>query len=282
MSVLVVAFDGLDYELIQKYECNNIIQQEFGRIDNDTNIYWRMTSELFASFLTGKTWRDHGVRGLVKWNNRVVDAVENYLLQYKLFRKFCGIRAKIYQNILGIKRRQYLKTDYDPPTVLKKVNDSVEIDMPAYNPRFSQGDGLLEKYGISAAVKQQNAIFEYKTQKLFEAIDAEHDLVMAHFHKVDHFQHWFWEIGDEETVKAAYHETDNLAAKILENAEDKYDLILFMSDHGLPEGGQHNKNAFHSSNIDLGLEHPHITDFHDLILEHVENQWAMEVEEIDV
>lgn len=74
-----------------------------------------------------------------------------------------------------------------------------------------------------------------------------------------------------EKVKETYHEMDELAGEIIERAEENgFDTIIFMSDHGLPtvEEGGHNENAFYSCNHELfGDKTPHITDFHDRILQ---------------
>lgn len=67
MNCLVVAFDGLDHHLINRYGCDALREmEEFGTFDNHTGIHSVATSELFASFITGKTHVDHGVTGLSK------------------------------------------------------------------------------------------------------------------------------------------------------------------------------------------------------------------------
>jgi hypothetical protein len=64
---------------------------------------------------------------------------------------------------------------------------------------------------------------------------------------------------------------DEMAAEIQQKAEEEgFDTVLFISDHGLPdvENGGHNENAFYSCNRELfGDKTPHVTDFHDKILE---------------
>jgi predicted AlkP superfamily pyrophosphatase or phosphodiesterase len=96
---------------------------------------------------------------------------------------------------------------------------------------------------------------------------------MCHFHRVDQFQHYYGDesIGrfDQDKLLDLYRETDELASNIKQKALSAgYDCIIFMSDHGLPTEDQHNKQAFYSSNIELfGDDTPHITDFHDKILE---------------
>lgn len=69
-NVLVVAFDGLDKEWIEEFELENIMQEEFGAIDNQTGMKNIYTSELFASFITGKNPQEHGIDGLTTWSNQ--------------------------------------------------------------------------------------------------------------------------------------------------------------------------------------------------------------------
>jgi hypothetical protein len=54
-DVLVVALDGLDCELIKEFGLGNIKQDEFSKIDNQAGMNSVNTSELFASFITGRT-----------------------------------------------------------------------------------------------------------------------------------------------------------------------------------------------------------------------------------
>ena len=92
-------------------------------------------------------------------------------------------------------------------------------------------------------------------------------LLMAHFQFPDLVQHVYGDrdLGnyDENKLREMYEEMDDLAGEIRDVAEEKgYDVIIFMSDHGLPEGEVHNTNAFYSSNIELfDNSEPKITDF---------------------
>ena len=95
---------------------------------------------------------------------------------------------------------------------------------------------------------------------------------MCHLHRTDHHQHQYGDPSistyDEEKLQDLYEETDDLAGRIVGFFEEDYDYIIFMSDHGLPTEKEHNENAFYSCNKELfGDETPHITDFHDKILE---------------
>lgn len=273
MSVLIVAFDGLDKELIDEYGCDTVKQTEFGTINNTEGITSIVTSELFASFITGTNWKHHGVIGLKRPYNDYLAKIESLNRSY-WFRKFFGIRRAIYQNIPFINGnfRKYDKTDLAVDTFFESIPDSIAIDVPSYNIGYNiDFMPTLSRLGIEAAERDLNRFENCKRSELFEAIEEEHDLVMAHFHKPDHIHHWYWEVGKMDKVEQTYHEMNVFAKEILEQAEGNYDTIIFMSDHGLPDvesGDGHNENAFYSCNHELFPDRtPHITDFHDKILE---------------
>jgi len=278
-NVLLVAFDGMDKELMEEYECDFLLGMgEFGEIDNSSNTFRIWTTELFTSLITGENYEEHGVKALGQWNNEKLDNLEKYFEQYSFFRNFNGLRKNFWE-FLGFEMHGYSRDDYSQDTLFDKIPDSVSVDVPGYDVLLEKGGTRISDYGIEGAVEHQNWIHEKKKEDLFEAIDEEHDFVMGHFHKLDHFHHWFWEVGQERPVEEVYEEFDDFAKEIMERAEDKYDYIIFMSDHGLPTPDQHNANAFYSCNKALFENTPLITDFHDRILEIVGEQELNESEE---
>lgn len=114
-----------------------------------------------------------------------------------------------------------------------------------------------------------------------EELDKEpHQLLMCHFKYPDTKQDIYSTSHDEEYFQDLYKKIDNLAGRIVEKSD--YDTIIFISDHGMPLDIQHNKNAFYSCNHELfGDETPHITDFHDKILEMVDSN-DPELEGVDI
>lgn len=268
-SVLVVAFDGADKKVMEEMELENIKQEEFGSIDNSEGIFKRSTTELFVSFITGKKFQDHGVRGIGRWNNRIIDNFENYSENYWALRKFSGLRKNFYENFTPFKRTGYGKNFYEQETLFEKIEASECLWVPGYDFTLQNGGYALKEHGLEAAIKQQNAVNDYKQNRLLDVIKKDNNFVMAHFHKIDHFHHWFWEVGNEEKAWEAYREADKYGGAVKEKAlKNGFDYVIFMSDHGLPTEAQHNENAFYSCNRELfGDQTPHITDFHDKILE---------------
>lgn len=79
-SVLVVAFDGMDKSLIQERNLSSIKQNEFGYIDNHTDIHKIKTSELFASFLTGTTYESHSIKGVSPYPHTIRGELRDVLI----------------------------------------------------------------------------------------------------------------------------------------------------------------------------------------------------------
>lgn len=140
-------------------------------------------------------------------------------------------------------------------------------------------------YSIEETEEEYEKEFQYRKEKLFTCLEDSYPFLMCHFHKSDFWHHLHApdnKVRDEEKIQALYEEMDALAADIKEQAEGNYDWVLFMSDHGLPMKHGHNENAFYSSNLKLGLDEPHITDFHDIILERVNEKEEKEILGIEV
>jgi predicted AlkP superfamily phosphohydrolase/phosphomutase len=86
-KVVVIAFDGLDKDLIEEFGLENLTQQEFGSIDNVSGMSSIKTSELFASFITGKNFENHGVKGIRKWDSQKVEKAEKIVSRLPLSNK---------------------------------------------------------------------------------------------------------------------------------------------------------------------------------------------------
>lgn len=280
-KTLIVAFDGLDKELIEKFGLENIKQQEYGKIDNKTGIYLISTSELFASFITGETREKHGISGLAKWTNPKVDWFENNVGEVSLFKRFYGLRKAIYEslNFLNAKKKRYTKEDIKCPTIFEKIENSRAMYIPSYNPSWfwlSDCETRPLNYGASVGETANfwdEREFHFRKRQFMHELESDivspRDLLMVHFHRPDIHHHLYGDERlpsyDEEKLRKLYRETDKFAAEIKEKALEKgYERIIFMSDHGLPTETEHNENAFYSSNKELfGNKIPKITDFYD-------------------
>lgn len=66
--LLVVGFDGLDYQKIKEYNCENIVQQSFGRLE--TEGMELKTPKLWASMITGEKPDEHGIKQMLSFKGR--------------------------------------------------------------------------------------------------------------------------------------------------------------------------------------------------------------------
>ncbi|WP_414837766.1 alkaline phosphatase family protein [Candidatus Nanosalina sp. VS9-1] len=281
MKTIVIALDGLDYELVKEFELENIIQEETGEINNYEGINKIKTSELFASFITGKTWEEHGVTGLAKWSNHRIQKFEDLVEGIWFFDKFRELRQAVFETVglFNASQRKYTKEDLEAETVFEEIENSRAMFVPSYNPSMTwiirAGTAPL-KFGFTSEDVVEywdSREYEHRKRELFSELENEfvpaRDLLMCHFHRPDMHHHMYGDknLGnfDKAKLKELYKETDDLAGKIKKKALEKgYERIIFMSDHGLPLAKGHNKNAFYSSNKPLFPDKtPHITDFHD-------------------
>lgn len=294
-NVLVVAFDGLDYELIKEFDLENIVQQETGAIDNGRGISAIYTSELFTSFVTGQTHEIHGVKGLTQPRDekkqRVLDTLTPEFLVNNV-RGFWRLRRTLEGFLEKKDDIKYDKDDLEANTLFDEIDNSRAMFVPGYNPSMfwkSDSDISVIDYGYSASEVEKylrTREHSFRKEELFHELGnnivSPRDFLMCHFHFPDWIHHLYGDetIGrfDEKKLREVYNEMDRLASETKDKALDAgYDYVIFMSDHGLPTEHAHNENAFYSCNKELfGDETPHITDFHDKILRLTGNEDKIE------
>lgn len=288
-SALVVAFDGMDLELIKEFGCDNLLSmQELGRIDNQSNVSCVKTSELFATFITGKDWRDHGVKGLSRANLRT--SFLDTLLPQKLVNRVrgCNRVKKVLETGLKVNELMlYDKTDLQVEAIFDEVDNSKALFVPGYNPSlFWKKNGLgvtmsnvdYEEHDLEYYWDE----FEYnrRRRKFMRPVNDWFDFLMVHFHRVDAYQHIYgnpWENPDDYSkLESLYLEMDEFAGSILDKFGSEYDTILFMSDHGLPTEKGHNENAFYSCNSQLFTRLvPDITDFKPVLVDCIDQRGSI-------
>lgn len=279
-KVLVVAFDGLDKELIEEFELENIQQEEFDTIDNQKGVENIYTSELFASFITGKNPKQHGIEGLTTWSNsrgRIIDTVAPKKLVESI-RGFNKVQETL-KTLLGTEEVKYSEEHLKEDTLFEKIDNSRAMYIPGYNPSLFwqlKAETLPLKHGYGADEAEEfwdSREHDFRKKNLFSELENDivspRDFLMVHLHRTDFHQHLYGDptgVMDKNKLRKLYQETDELAGEILEKAEGKYDIVIFMSDHGLPAEHGHNYKAFYSSNKSLFDNVPKITDFHDKII----------------
>ncbi len=280
-NVLLVAFDGLDRELIEDFDLENIPQEEFGGVNNTEDVENILTSELFTSLITGKSSRNHGLKGLSTWSNPKGMLID-YIAPKKLVNGVKGFNRikEILKSVLSVREVKYSQEHLKDKTLFDKIEDSRAMYVPGYNPSIfwemrAETLPLRSGYGAEEAIKfWDSREHDFRKRNILSEIENDivspRDFLMVHIHRADFHQHMYGDptsVYDKERLKKLYREIDELAGSIKRKAEDKYDSIIFMSDHGLPTKQGHNKNAFYSSNKELFTKEPSITDFYDKVLD---------------
>jgi len=269
-NVLVVAFDGMDRELIMEFGLEHVQQQAFGRIDNHTDITEIKTGELFASFITGETADVHGVTGVKGWNSPVMDTVEALVPKREPFYSWAAKVKDGIKAVGGFDRETFSRENLESDTLFEEIPDSRSLNVPAYdvNAGIEAFSFVLDRYGVEHAAREAEKEFRQRKQELLSELgQGPRPFLMAHVHYLDFMNHLYGEpVLEKDVLREKYETVDRFAADILAAAEG-YDVVIFMSDHGLPTETAHNEQAFYSCNQELGLDTPHITDFYAVIME---------------
>jgi hypothetical protein len=178
--------------------------------------------------------------------------------------------------LLGLDTMHYTAEDIKDQTILDRIPNSRADYVPPYSTSLFQitgakADAYRNGYNTDDVEDfWRTREFAHRKSKLMRPVNTFFDFYMMHIHFADAFQHMTG--ANQETkpqsLEGLYQELDSLARDILDYFSSEFEHIVFMSDHGLPTKKAHNKNAFYSCNRELfGDKTPHITDFHDKILE---------------
>jgi hypothetical protein len=159
------------------------------------------------------------------------------------------------------------------------VKNSKSLYVPAYDPEPSWAirRNILnpERFpdlGYEGALDLAEKNFQWRRSRFLSLSDESYDLLMTQFQYLDSLQHlylWRTDPPDWESVHKAYDRIDKLAKTIIEEF-DQYDLILFISDNGIPAADSertHKDRPFYSVNRDINISSTRIIDFHQHIIE---------------
>ncbi|MFX0137514.1 MAG: alkaline phosphatase family protein [Candidatus Hodarchaeota archaeon] len=274
MKILILAYDGLDFNLIIKYKLKNILQKINGQI-SVSNFEHLLTPVIWCTFITGELPEKHGVKGW--WTVSSDSKVD--LLFYWIWSRYRSnkvlSRAKLRRilNFFGIKimrpdlnflKRKGLTTIFD------LAQKPIALDVPSYNERME----IRERY--SQAIEKgltwyENEIWNIhleRKERLFNELDSDWDLLMAWFDVADLIQHLYLGRSSKKIFKV-YFELDKLTHEILKYSTNDT-IILIISDHGMKLSRTsepvHREMAFYSLNKELGWRPIKFTDYADFII----------------
>jgi len=295
MKVLVIEFGGADYEYIKKYNCKNLMQTEFGKIEvdelwNNRDVSTQITSQL----ITGVTWRESGVKGRRHYTNPRVEWLEkNFFRRHGRHMPFEGrtrhLREGIYKTIPGFyfHKRNYVKEDLKCKTLFDKIPNSRAIYVPSYNPEPSWAlmRNILDprqypEFGEEGALDLLEKNFYWRKKKLMEELPKDYQFLMCQFQIIDSLQHLYIAYQDKpkwDKIEEGYHRIDDFAKSIVDRASH-YDIILFLSENGAARPPHdksvftHYNRPFYSINRKMNLKKTNMRDFHNHILEWIQKE----------
>lgn len=219
MGIIIISFDALEYDLVEKYELNILKQKEHGKIDLEYYLHHRpkgygsgdpLTAEIYPIFLTGIVPDD-----------------------YKTMAK---------------------KMDKEYGSIFKLTSRYVAIDIPSYSPPSWMGrvagHPLFESFFLKTIPLDiiQREYLKYATIKasyasLIKMLN--YDLVFWYFKFLDSLGHIYAD-KFEDRKRLIYEKAEWLAKRIIDVWDDGNNLIIIFSDHGQTVEGTHSHHGFWS------------------------------------
>jgi len=265
VRVCVLAIDGLEYSLVLKWKLKHLMQEYFGRHVSpiDPEHGKPMTPMCWASFITGKPPKVHGVRTFTRWGIRFIDKI-------RFYPPFTWIKGK---------RRLLMKLGIKPkpsgiPKNIKTIFDVVKPSIPLFIPSYNEPVELRDKFLHARKgefLKKLWDVHRYRKEVFFRYLrGSEWKLLMCWFDLVDMASHAYINPRHKLVLMRVYLEANKLAREVREIV-GRDTAVLVASDHGFekkPDGSfDHSNYGFWSLNVEPPFRPRKITDFYNLILE---------------
>jgi len=235
--IIILAIDALEYELVEKFNCQNLKQKFYGKTDISEFTQPR-TIVLWSSFMTGKNKeKEILLKGKKEMWNTKFDIKDTFFSEFKNPAIF-DLPGFNYNKEVHDKSRTLLKKFFEVKTEKEKEKIRKEYNKDA----FDHHKKIKERF--------------------LKAIDKNHDLILGYFSVVDVIGHL--NFGNNMLMRMLYKEMDDIAKKCAE----KNCPLLILSDHGMKaigKFGDHSDYGFWSLNLNKNLKTPKITDFYRII-----------------
>jgi len=267
--MFLLGLDGLDGNLAKLLKLKHLTQEHNGSLQVPLDPIYGLPSSptVWASFLTGKVTFQH-------W----VDPTPSVAKQFIAISKF--VKWKVF------KGKMRLPSRFTPRRIAKqlghacnvkkwpKLTESTFVDHPNVSEINSvyysyRGDAFLHLTTLSLGDMRCALKHKYERDKtiiLKASGQPRGKAIFAYIHFPDAFQHVWW--THPHQVYQHYVNLNMFVGQLQEAVEDE--VFIIVSDHGFNvETGLHSLKGFYSSNVPLNPEPVSITDFHSLVLEHV-------------
>ncbi len=230
--LIILGYDGLEYDFVEKNNFTNLKQISYGKTDLSEFSEPR-TIVIWSSFMAGKNLeKDILAKGAEMWQS--------------------SIKPK--------------------NTFLKRFKNHYTIDVPGFSYIKKQHDlerkllkGFFEKKnGIKEFDKCAFDHHKFVKEQFLKELKTNKDLVFGYFNLADIIGHLSF--GLDLKMKIIYQELNDIARKV--QTEHQEATILIISDHGMQKIGKfgdHSRHGFWSLNKKISLNNPKPTDFANLI-----------------
>lgn len=233
MMFIIIGIDALEKKLVDKFNCSNLKQKNYGLTDISEYEQPR-TLVLWSSFLAGKNLEKKIVSlGNKKMWNFKLKKNQTFLAKFKKT-KALDVPGYTYNKKQHGDERQMLRDFFEGQISIE------EFDRPVF--------------GHFRKIKKQ----------FLKELKKNYDILMVYFDVADVIGHLSF--ANSTKMKMIYQDLDQIA----QIASNKADKLLIISDHGMkPVGkfGDHDeKHGFWSTNFKFDLKNPKITDFAKIII----------------
>lgn len=265
--IFILGLDGLEYHFVEKWNLMHLKQRKYDKIkvpiDKEGKI--PKTPEVWAAFLTGE---------------RLAGIYFVKPLQIAIPLKILSLIRKHFKISLGLGKTISSKASVRLPKLKQKtfldLTKSKEINAPYYGYDGAAFNIIKEfdseKLTLNDVVDALRALYRRrKRQILYEAEQLQDvDLIFAYMHFPDVLQHLLFTRAYQ--IRKLYVDLDNYVSALKERLGNS--LFLIVSDHGFDlRTKTHSKHGFYSSNITLKPKPKRITDFYNMILQELRNEY---------
>ena len=289
-KVLIIGLDGLEYNLVEKFDLKNLKQIEHGKVDL-SKFSVLSTPVIWASFITGLPPEKHGVKVGRGWKNPFIHFLYEKLALLSHNIGLHKTAARIYSKMVFIKQGRktleifgfrpdlYHGKDHYRKNGIKTIFDLVDNSISLHVPTYCTQEEFMEKLRSGEGKAFRDAFDSPHSRRVFEekfiweafrrdrrdcitALGSDWRLLLAYFEYTDYIGHLFW--GNLTKMWEGYAMADKLVAELKHRINEDDTLLLVISDHGMEALGKygfHSDHAFYSANKRLGLTNPKMTDF---------------------
>ncbi len=277
--MLILGLDGLEYDLVEKFDLKNLKQNEYGKTDI-SHYPVANTPLLWGSFLTGRNVsKDY-------WLSLKYDAAIRFLFESseRLMPFLYNKMRKIYQRYSTNER---LKAILSPgitktwnfnakkeSTIFDLFENPKSIEFVTYDIQHAFENIMpIRMYFVTEELNDNNfeefiwrVRFDRIINKLCTALENDsYDLIATYLNELDPIGHIFR--GDLTVMERNYRKFDELVGEVKKKFDGR---ILIISDHGMNPLGRygdhlHIDHGFYSCNHDLNLNNPKPEDFYNII-----------------